>query len=809
MSLFETSKNPITHTDKDPEVLALYSKLIARNDIKKDPALLISNFENLVNNAKSKSSTNQDILKLFPETAMLIQVIIANILSPNDLQGSKLTITNNSKLIPSGIRTKMLSIVKNYVVDNYKLDSKLPDILEKTLFLDGAYCEAIIPEASVDDFINRTKVNAFEHISSTPLIGILDGGVDSVTNGVTTENIAAVTTSGTKAHTADDMLIEFIDNYAILTAPAMLKKNTKDSLKNSIYPDRIALESNDNTLDMLFKNNTAGNSQEYFVTVNTKENASRKSIGPALVFNIPAEYVIPIHVTNTPSEHIGYFILTDVYGNIINSDTSNMASTDTGSNSSNLISRAKNGLNNMITGVPMLNEMDNMYVQMVENLIKKRLETSRFGKFVQIDINNEIYRVMFNRKIAQQKTKLLFISTDMMQYYAYKFRDNGTGKSLLEDVAVMYSILAVLFFTNVVANIKNSTNITEYNVKIPDNDPDPIKTLEIIKSNFLATREASFPMGSINVNDLTSWAKTLGVKMSIEHPSFPQVVPQINNVNAGVTVPDMAFFESVWEKIIMGLGLTPELVKSGFSNDFATTFASKSLQFTKRVSVIHSVFEPQVNLHISKLCYNNESIYSALKEIISSGYEEIITANKLDKNNQTFDKDEVIEYLLIDFISNNNASFPAPDYHDAQNMKTAFSAYKDSVNEYVDLLLSSTALPASISGDLSNKLTDISAIIKTTLIRDWMATNNYMPEISQFGAKLTDDAPNKDIINTHSVFIKNVAEQILPQIQELETIKKQIAEAFKVITPESDGATSQNSAAPQADVATDTEYPSY
>jgi len=806
MSLFKTSKDPVTHTDRDPEVLALYSKLIARTDIKKDPAMLISNFENLASNAKSKSDTNQDILKLFPETAMLIQVIVANILSPNDLQGSKLTLVNNSKLIPSNIRTKMLSIVNNYITDEYKIDSKLPDILEKTLFLDGSYCEAIIPEASVDDFINRTKVNTFEQISATPLIGILD----ATTSGITTEDIKITVENGseTKKYTAEDMGIEFIDNYAILATPAALKKYTKDSLKSSIYPNRISLEENSN-LDMLFKNNTAGSSQEYFVTINTKENASRKSVGPALIFNIPAEYVIPIHVTNTPNEHIGYFVLTDTYGNIINNSTTTMPSPNIGSNSSNLISRAKNGLSNMVSGVPMLQEMDSMYVQMMENLIKKRLESSRFGKFVQINVNNEIYRVMFNRKIAQQKTKLLFISTDMMQYYAYKFRDNGTGKSLLEDVAVMYSILAVLFFTNVVASIKNSTNVTEYNVKIPENDPDPIKTLEIIKSNFLATREASFPMGSINVNDLTSWAKTLGVKMSIEHPGFPQVVPQVNNTNAGVTVPDMAFFESVWEKIIMGLGLTPELVKSGFSNDFATTFASKSLQFTKRVSVIHSVFEPQVNLHIGKLCYNNENVYSALKDIISENYEKIITANNLGADGQTLEKDEVIEYLLTDFIASNNASFPVPDYHDAQNMKTAFTAYKDSVNEYVDLLLSSTALPESISGDLSNKLTDLSAIIKTTLIRDWMATNNYMPEISQFGAKLSDGTPNSDIINTHSAFIKNVTEQILPQMQELETIKKQITEAFKVIIPTTGATTPQDGTAQPEASTTDTTYPGY
>jgi hypothetical protein len=54
-----------------------------------------------------------------------------------------------------------------------------------------------------------------------------------------------------------------------------------------------------------------------FLTIPSKDNLRRKSVGRPMVIDIPSEAAVPIHVPGSPAKHIGYMVPVDADGNFI------------------------------------------------------------------------------------------------------------------------------------------------------------------------------------------------------------------------------------------------------------------------------------------------------------------------------------------------------------------------------------------------------------------------------------------------------------------------------------------------------------
>lgn len=88
--------------------------------------------------------------------------------------------------------------------------------------------------------------------------------------------------------------------------------------------------------------------------------------------------------------------------------------------------------------------MEEIYSHIITAKIKKRLSGGLLGDLAAIEEDNtDVYRVMMTRMLKKQKTKLL-LPSELVSYYAFKYRENGTGESLLETITVLSSIRAIL-----------------------------------------------------------------------------------------------------------------------------------------------------------------------------------------------------------------------------------------------------------------------------------------------------------------------------------------------------------------------------
>lgn len=794
-----TPKTPSIVRD-NPIAAATISKLNkSKKEHSHDP--VAANIPDVSGSVRERIKNNENIAQLFPDIELSMQILTASILSPNDMITTNLLYQSPDIKLPSDVKAMMSDTIKKHIKTNYNLEDKLTDILREALFTKGAYVEAIIPEAAIDDIINpmgsgEVSMESFDkNLKSLSknkfnFLGDSEAGRtandDIVVSNESFVNIYEVndknrinSNKGTTSITLEDLNLNVTDNPSLLSSSFVKETVRKKHIDNSYYApsyDNLSREGSetDEILDMFFKESSELKEKNY-VTVKTRNETSRASVGKPLVMKLPTESVIPVHVMNTPEKHIGYFVLLDDNGIPVDTDTElkkkeNDIQNLINNNDTklNIISKAKKALSGITKKDIKLENLESMYSDIAEKMLKKKLANGLYGDIADIKDNADIYRVMLLRALKAQHTSILFLPTEVVSYYAFDYRSNGTGKSLLEKVSMLFSIRSILLFSKLMANIKNSITVTEVSAKLDDDDIEPDKTMERIISESLKTRQTHLPLGVTKIDDLTDWAHKVGFKYNFKHPGLPDMEIETSDDQTSKAVPDSELDEHIEEMIIMSFGLTPEIVKAGYNEDFATTVISKNLLLTKRVMQLQNTFNPLITKHVQCFLKSDMLLRNKLKEIIESNMSAIkrsIKKQKKDEQNINFAKitdDNLTSYILRMFETELTVSLPTPELSEAQAMKESFEVYKDALDDYLELIISADALPEEVMGEMSDKLDTVKSIMKTILIKKWMSDNGYMPEISEFLSLNDDGKPAFDILGEYSEYSETLVKSLLP-----------------------------------------------
>jgi len=755
--------------NEHPQAAVLLSKL---NNTKKGKNIgeSYSSMPAISDSIKEKLKNNEDIAQLFPDVELSMQILVSSILAPNDMLTTNLIYQKPDIKMPSEINAVIMETIKTYIKTNYDLTSKLGTIVREALFTKGAYIETIIPEASLDAIINPTEKESNGEVSVEDYIDTIIANNEKAVYvkdsdvTVSLEDYNNIELTGS----SEDLLVDITDDLTILKA--------KEKLFVSIEEKK---DETSDILDKLFKKND-DYEETPFVRVNTLEDNLRDSIGKPLVMKLPTEAVIPVYVTGDPTKHVGYFILLDEKGTPVTMDTKAPAIADeidnmakSKDNKLNIIKKAKDALNGITRKDPTLKDMEDIYGAVLNEKINKALAAGKYGDLVDINATGDIYRVMLYRALRAQKTRLLYISSENMIYYAFDYRDNGTGKSLLEKVSVLFSIRAILLFARLMANIKNSVTTTEVTATLSENDIDPAKTMEHIISEAMKTRQTQLPLGVTKIDDLVDWAHKVGFKFNFKGPGIPDMDISVSDEGTNKIVPDTDLDETIEEHIIMSFGLTPEIVKSGYDPEFATTVLANNILLAKRVMQLQDKLVPFITSHVTKMLHNDSVIRSKLAKIIESNSSSIerYIIKGVDPDNKELlkelkKKDVLITYVTNQYIKNITVTLPRPSIQENEDMKAAFEKFVDPLDDYLDLIISEDALPEEFAGELSTKLDDVKKIIKTMLVKKWAADNGYMSEINEFLTLNEDGKPELDLLSEYNEYIKALSNAIIPFLKD-------------------------------------------
>ena len=769
-----------------PEAAVVISKLNSgKNERTNTAKMYTGEMPDISKSIREKLKNNENIVQLFPDVELSIQILVSSILAPNDMLTTSLIFNPPSIKIPGDINSFIMDTIKNHIKDNYDLTNRLNVILREALFTKGAYIEAIIPEASLDEIVNPELYGSGEvsvesilndicgNVSKYGIIGEVARDEFTVSNeDFMGMDIAKPFTQKIRV-SDEELFMDVHDDLNIITMSGKINSMVRKNI-SSMYTN-IAVEDNKDSLDKLFKI-TKEDSEKQFVAVSTKEDAGRESIGKPLTQKLPVESVIPVHVVGDPTKHIGYFVMLDERGApITTSEAFKSGAKDPDElmvrqdNKLNLINKAKSALTGITSKDPKLSEMEELYSNIVTSKIKDKLTAGKYGDLVTVNNDSDVYRVMFNRALKAQKTRLLFLPDDLVAFYAFDYRDNGTGKSMLEKVSMLFSIRSIILFSKLMANIKNSITTTEVSATLDENDVDPEKTMEKIISETMKTRQTQLPLGVTKIDDLVDWTHKVGFKYNFKHPGLPDMEISTSDENTSKVVPDDDLDDQIQEHIIMSFGLTPEMVKSGYDPEFATTVLANNILLSKRIMQYQDQLSPMITKHVHKLLINDPRIIDSIRKIVLNNISAI--KKSLKKNIPDSEKallrllnneNNIANYVTNMYTSNITVTLPRPTSPDATNMKDAFEEYKGTLDDYLELIISEDAIPEEFMGEMSGKMDDIKSIVNTVLIKKWMTDNNYLPEIGEFLTLDDEGKPVFNILGEYETFTGTLAQAVLP-----------------------------------------------
>lgn len=745
--------------DSNPQALPILPKLLAdttssgrRAD---DDNLQVNRgiLETIHKQIQTNRLNNKNIIKLFPDVELGIQILVSSILSPKKMTDIKLLYRFDKKLALSPeVGSAILKCVQSYITEEHELEDKLPDIVREALFTSGSYCFAVIPEASVDAVINSDLIGSFstENFRSKADYAVNDliGRVNMLKD---TENKAFELPTGSSLsaesfvkHLASAEYVNITDNTGLFHFADMKDKVTETLLKKSYRGGQsVSMEAREKIeyLD-IFRRRNADFKRSEVLMIKKRDETVRKSLGSPMGIRLPSESVVPVSIPGNEIEHAGYLVIMDENGKPLNSEsafsdstgaTRTVANLDPGVNQSPIQIAYKNLISDNTAKVN-VGDLFNMYKDILERQFYMNIKSSLYGKNISIANKNDIYYLMFTRALAGQKTNVLFIPKELMTYFAFYYDEYGVGKSILDNLSILCSLRSILLFSKVMAYSKSAIDVTKVTISLSPEDPDPEKTIEQVKDGVLKLRQNFFPLGINNPVDLVNWIQRAGLQFAYDNnPLIPDVKIDFENANLDHSVPESELEDTLRKQTFQALGLPPETIDNAFSPEFATNVVNNNILLSKRVSVYQKPLCKSLSKLVGSIVYNDQELRDKLRAILDKNADNVVASLGEDMRAEFTKSREGFIELLLDSVSEHiRVELPKPENTNMTNLASEFDVYKTGLDAVVDSIVSADIFSEDIAGTFNAHADTMKNILKTHLLKQWCSSNNYYPEALSF-----------------------------------------------------------------------------
>jgi hypothetical protein len=722
----KTYISPMPQTKSD----SLKNKLVERPSLANKKDLQLPDLTKMYKYSEDKIKIAKEILKQFPDIEKGAMLLVSSIISPNDLSRTGINVTIDSNIIVSDVLNKVLRFIKDELIHTYNLKDNLYNMFYKALITEGAYVTLFIPNNLLDDFISANTVKySLESMvvkSSKRVNYITHYKKDKVTNYIS-------------------KYITVTDNLNILRAKELYKRQL----------DEVTLESGKKSvLDKLFKK-VKNNKMTSIYFPNVKEIDNER----CMVMNIPTESIFPIYVNNEVDNHLGYLILLDMYGNPIKINHKVYDSSDNFVLLNTIINKAQQRLTKVKSEAPIIENIDTIAEPYLKDIIKNMILDKRYTNLVDYETLNNIYKIMFSRVLEGLKTTILYIPARYVNYTAFDYRINGTGKPLIEDLEVIASMRNILRFAKVSAQVKNSIPNTKVTVKLDEDDPDMEKTMEEIKGMIMNLNESLVPIGIIDSYDVSKWLHSAGYTFEFKGGQLPDMTIDINDSNRNIPIPDKELEDDLKKSMYMKMGLSPELIESINNVKFATEILTENVMFNRWVRIRQRKGDENLSDFLRKVLLNDGYIRNALLELLNSNLPEIkkqFTSDmrKALKENHIKNSD-IVYYIYDEIVKKVEVVLPSIETENS-DLHDKYKTYKDRVEDYVEHYISEDALPAELIGEFGDDMRILQKAISNTLIRKWFVKNDYMTELINLFDIDENGNVKSDILEDYDSYMKSI-----------------------------------------------------
>ena len=797
---------------QNPNIAAALSKLVSPRDktgteVDERGNRTIHNpnnygFGEISRDISNKNKDFKSMMELFPETELVAQILVSLIISPKDMTKGDVNFILPDNLKCTPISGPMMVLLKEYFTKDYNAKKLLPEVLRKVLIEQGSDPFIVIPENSIDELINGSAKVSTESIKELldengimKSAGFFGNPSDDITLKPRTA-LESMSIKGPKSGPYNSHLrikkksgeyidtnLHIIDNPNCVKLPRLLNKITTDNIKDKLRSLNPGMEmiytglgvesydlrstekhlSDQQLSGLLYKNKH--NTVVPFRKIKADSELPRLTVGAPLTMRLPPEAVFPLTTPGNPEEKIGFMVAFDSDGNPLTNIANSQYVSELGAQlnnktndmSSYLLTKSRDGILGREQNFLYEKQAVKLYADIVESDILARARNGIIGRNVSIARNTDVYRLMLARHFANQLTQLVFVPAELMTYFAYKYDDRGIGVSLSSGARYINNFRGYLLFAKVMSQVRNSIGVSKVVINIDEDDGDPWASAEMMMHEFMRTRQGSFPLEQSTPGEMADIIKKMGYEFTFKgNTALPDTEVEVSEVSRSYVLPDSDLEDELRKRNIMMYGLSPETVDNGWSGDLATSIVANNVLLSKRVSDMQQIFVPQFTDHFRKVAANDGNLITALKAIVHDKFGELMNTLQEDDELKKIqnNKELVIRLIVSEFISNFEAQLPQPDSSTLENQAAAFDIHTESLDKVLDSFISAELLNSEFGGQASSKADAVKGMFKALVNREWIAKNNFMPEVAELFTQMLDTAENNDsaIINTNSEY---------------------------------------------------------
>lgn len=455
----------------------------------------------------------------------------------------------------------------------------------------------------------------------------------------------------------------------------------------------------------------------------------------SLPFNIelPAESVIPICIPGQKEEKLGYFVLVDSHGQPIKA--SSYITSGSGCTTSSRIANAyatmygqvptPGGIQSPLMSFqyrpgmtinPSDEAMSKVFNYILDNILRKKLNDVGLSE-VSFDKYEPIATCMLYRLLENKETSLVFVPESLITYVAFDYRENGQGKSLLEDISFVLSLIVALLVTNLMAMMKNAVAKQEISVDFDEEETNQDQIIDQIRSLAIQKGQLNITTNPFDIaNSVTE--QSISVK-AVKHPNAPGFNIDRTFTTDNMPKADTELLETLQSWLTTAFGIPHSVFNQLDDAEFSRSVATSNLFFSQLIRTYQKILSRKATHHVKLNLKYSQSIREGLYKIINNHVNiDNNTSTPISDGGKNIKGENIdVKRTLMEVIENISISLPAPNLAPNKAQYDIFQDLTTSLNGVIDNLYPDQIM-ATDDQDGSNGLTVLKSFIRADMTKN-------------------------------------------------------------------------------------------
>ena len=728
---------------------------------------IIGQLKAVSSNSKKMMDEIETLKMMAPEIGMAETIIVSSILSPTDLQTDMVTVAVDEPSISSDTKTKINELLTKYFNDEFKLGPKLVDWLGSAGFHDGAKAIMVLPQAELD--VLNTVADQWSPMDQKALQDMknhIRGSTegleikDDQLRGEAIEHLTAVaveslntTRVGYEYMTDDEKKkMEEKDKDGKTVLPPKTEEIAKDLISNSFkllkptqdgcgvivtrdlttlnkaHRDAVATVNKyaEEAEKQIFGFDRNDESRPQFPVLHISDLIKTNDGDMPILLEFPTDAVIPVCAPGDNKNHLGYFVLINEFGQPIRGEyafdgTDNSDATHRlAANAARSVFGNRNISSFQISGMTDTQIMDNLtrtFSVAVNYLLRNKLNKDGL-KGLNVNVHEAVGKALFYNLLAKTQVKMLFIPEPMMTYIRFDHRDDGTGKSFLEDIKFLLAMRCTLMIAKVMAAIDNATKHRVIEVQVDNKNVNPREALELARQMFISKKAPN-----ITNDPRTAAESIINQHLSIRPKGMSGVIDDLSITHetqyGQSQAPSDDLLDTINNMIGQGIKIPPTVLNNLNEAEYARSIATSNLFFANNVRNWQAMVKPHVKKFLVNYILSSDQLKKEILKIIDDDIKGAQDKGTTDNTSTCIqqNQEKAAPELLKKILGTVELVLSPPNMSTSKAHFEELNAQADAVDKLLNLIYPDDACPAD---ELKSFMSALRAMVASKLIREFL-----------------------------------------------------------------------------------------